>query len=182
MQGKELAFPWIPLVESGLFNGLQRIQIKKSHGPGFLQFVSAIAPCPRSQTPLATRINRASNNNIAHILTFEKTMCARDQGDGLCVSPFRMGGVGGPVEATAFGPKPPRPQTAGRISWIRSSRARDKVAAVKLRELYAMRVSLNTAELLAFHRLNFPRKPSFCDEDHSAPRKLILVEMHSLSR
>jgi hypothetical protein len=28
MQGKTLAFPWIPLVESGLFNGLQRIQIK----------------------------------------------------------------------------------------------------------------------------------------------------------
>jgi pimeloyl-ACP methyl ester carboxylesterase len=28
-QGKRLAFPWIPLVESGLFNGLQRIQIKK---------------------------------------------------------------------------------------------------------------------------------------------------------
>ena len=29
-QGKRLAFPWIPLVESGLFNGLWRIQIKKS--------------------------------------------------------------------------------------------------------------------------------------------------------
>jgi hypothetical protein len=25
-----LAFPWIPLAESGLFKGLQRIQIKKS--------------------------------------------------------------------------------------------------------------------------------------------------------
>jgi hypothetical protein len=30
IQAKKLAFPWIPLVESGLFNGLQRIQIKKS--------------------------------------------------------------------------------------------------------------------------------------------------------
>jgi hypothetical protein len=29
IQAKKLAFPWIPLVESGLFNGLQRIQIKK---------------------------------------------------------------------------------------------------------------------------------------------------------
>jgi hypothetical protein len=28
-QGKKLAFPWIPLADSGLFNGLQRIQIKK---------------------------------------------------------------------------------------------------------------------------------------------------------
>jgi hypothetical protein len=27
-QGKILAFPWIPLAESGLFNGLRRIQIK----------------------------------------------------------------------------------------------------------------------------------------------------------
>src|ERR1700733_2000796 len=30
MQGKVLAFPWIPLAESGLFNGLRRIQIKIS--------------------------------------------------------------------------------------------------------------------------------------------------------
>jgi hypothetical protein len=29
-QGKRLAFPWIPLAESGLFNGLRRKQIKKS--------------------------------------------------------------------------------------------------------------------------------------------------------
>jgi hypothetical protein len=29
-QGKKLAFPCFPLAESGLFNGLQRIQIKKS--------------------------------------------------------------------------------------------------------------------------------------------------------
>jgi hypothetical protein len=28
IQIKSLGFPWIPLVESGLFNGLQRIQIK----------------------------------------------------------------------------------------------------------------------------------------------------------
>jgi hypothetical protein len=29
-QGNLLGFPWIPLAESGLFNGLQRIQIKKT--------------------------------------------------------------------------------------------------------------------------------------------------------
>jgi hypothetical protein len=29
-QGKKLAFPCFPLAESGLFNGLQRIQVKKS--------------------------------------------------------------------------------------------------------------------------------------------------------
>jgi hypothetical protein len=42
-----------------------------------------------------------------------------------------------PIEATAFGPKPPRPKTAGRISWVGSSRAGHKVAAVKLREVFA---------------------------------------------
>jgi hypothetical protein len=42
-----------------------------------------------------------------------------------------------PVEATAFGPKPPRPKTAGRISWVRSSRAGHKVAAVKLQVFLA---------------------------------------------
>jgi hypothetical protein len=30
IQGKKLALPWIPLVESGLFNGLQRKKIKKA--------------------------------------------------------------------------------------------------------------------------------------------------------
>jgi hypothetical protein len=52
MQGKKLSFPWILLVESGLFNGLQRIQAKKSHGPRFLHFVSAITPCPCSPDSL----------------------------------------------------------------------------------------------------------------------------------
>jgi hypothetical protein len=28
-QGKKLGFPWIPSADSGLFNGLRRIQIKK---------------------------------------------------------------------------------------------------------------------------------------------------------
>jgi hypothetical protein len=30
IQGKKLVFPWIPLVESGLFNALQRKKIKKT--------------------------------------------------------------------------------------------------------------------------------------------------------
>src|SRR5277367_5638610 len=30
IQAKRLGFPWIPLAGSGLFNGLRRIQIKKS--------------------------------------------------------------------------------------------------------------------------------------------------------
>jgi hypothetical protein len=32
-QGKRLGFPWIPLAESGLINGLQRIQMKKIFSP-----------------------------------------------------------------------------------------------------------------------------------------------------
>ncbi len=45
-QGKILAFPWILLAESGLFNGLQRIQIKN-----FLGGLTRVAGCGRaSQT------------------------------------------------------------------------------------------------------------------------------------
>jgi hypothetical protein len=74
IQAKKLAFPWIPLAESGLFNGLQRIQIKKSRHQIFAILISNIPQALLAQTPSATRINRASNNNIAHILTFEKAM------------------------------------------------------------------------------------------------------------
>jgi hypothetical protein len=35
-QGKSLAFPWIPLAESGLSNGLQRIPNKKISCPALL--------------------------------------------------------------------------------------------------------------------------------------------------
>jgi hypothetical protein len=43
MQGKWLAFPFIPFSESSLFNGLRRIQIKK-----ILPTVTRVAGCRRS--------------------------------------------------------------------------------------------------------------------------------------
>jgi hypothetical protein len=42
MKAKKLAFPFISFSESGLFNGLQPIQIKKCR-PQYLQSVSAIS-------------------------------------------------------------------------------------------------------------------------------------------
>jgi hypothetical protein len=101
-------------------------------------------------------------------------MCARDRRRWFTcrVSPFRPGGVGGPLQATAFGPKPPRPKTGppnfvARIIQGGTQSGRSQAARV----LCAMRVSLNTSELSAFHWRNSPRKPSFCDEDHSAATK-----------
>jgi hypothetical protein len=128
------------------------------------------------QTPLATRINRAGNNNIAHILTFEKTMCAPDRGDGLRVSPFRLGGVGGPVEATEFGPKPPQPKTGtphfvGQIIQRGTQSGRSQAASV----LCAMRAELNTAELIAVRCLNPLCQPSFCDEDDERNKNLAIL-------
>ena len=153
MQGKELAFPWIPLVESGLFNGLQRIQIRKSHGPGFLQFVSAIAPCPRSQAPLATRINRASNNNIAHILTFEKTMCAIEamvyvSAHSAWVALVARSRQRRSDQAAAAQDR--RLHFVGRIIQGGTQSGRSQAARV----LWATCVGLNTTELIALRRLN----------------------------
>jgi hypothetical protein len=46
IQGERLGFPWIPLAESGLFNGLWRIQIKKSFSLGFGNNTSIICDLP----------------------------------------------------------------------------------------------------------------------------------------
>jgi hypothetical protein len=48
-----------------------------------------------------------------------------------------MGGVGGPVEATAFGPKLPRPKTGTPNFVGRIIQGGTQVAAVKLCELFA---------------------------------------------
>ena len=60
-QGKSLAFPWIPLVEFGLFKGLRRIKIKKSHPTRFaFQVVSkrlervAASPWPSVAAPFGS--------------------------------------------------------------------------------------------------------------------------------
>jgi hypothetical protein len=114
MQGKKLAFPWIPLAESGLFNGLQRIQIKKSRGPRFLQFVSAIASCPRSPDSLGDPDQSGEQQQYSTHSDFRKGN-ARNRG-AMFSGPDRppsIGGVGGPARATPFGPEPARPRPAG---------------------------------------------------------------------
>ena len=71
-QGKLLAFPWISLAKSGLFNGLQRIQIKKS---------VPVSRCVRSVTAacsclLATERPRSAaiQKRIALISQFHEKM------------------------------------------------------------------------------------------------------------
>src|SRR5271169_4345848 len=81
MQAKKLAFPWIPLAESGLFNGLQRIQIKKSFpashcGSNITNRVSRSSVL----APLGQREARAlsgEKNNIYHIFSFSASECAK---------------------------------------------------------------------------------------------------------
>jgi hypothetical protein len=57
IQIKLLGFPWIPLAESGLFNGLQLVQIKNflSLGPALLTRMFA----RRSERPLMRFIPRS---------------------------------------------------------------------------------------------------------------------------
>jgi hypothetical protein len=81
-------------------------------------------------------------------LTRQEPQCARDRGRWFTwrVRPFRMGGVGGPVEATQSGPSrrgPGRPNFVGRIIQGGTQSGRSQAARV----LCAMRVSLNTFEL-----------------------------------
>jgi hypothetical protein len=60
MQGKSLACPWIPLVEFGLFNTLQRIQIKKSSSAPTR--VSACGPEPsQARSPLYSPAARSAS-------------------------------------------------------------------------------------------------------------------------
>jgi hypothetical protein len=72
-QGKKLGFPWIPLADSGLFNGLWRIQIKKilslfQPGAERLKPSSAQAFCSGAGVFLPV------GKDISHILDNEKTL------------------------------------------------------------------------------------------------------------
>jgi hypothetical protein len=138
IQAKRLAFPWIPLVESGLFNGLQRIQIKKSNFEIFTKPRRTTCFSFPARTPFSALITR-SKKTIAHIPIPEKTMRARSRAVYMSGQLIPHGWLGGPVAASASGPEPPRPKTAGRISCVRSSKAEHKVAAVKLRAFFARR-------------------------------------------
>jgi hypothetical protein len=79
IQGKSLAFPWIPFVESVLFNALQRIQIKNffsasTRVPGcglgpLMRVPRSILPSPN---PPAAGLSSLNGKNIARISVFER--------------------------------------------------------------------------------------------------------------
>jgi hypothetical protein len=81
-QGKSLAFPWIPLAESGLFNALERIQIKKfSSAPTRLSGCGTESsnPFSRSIPPVAEPASggglvRLMGRDITHISVLEKPL------------------------------------------------------------------------------------------------------------
>jgi hypothetical protein len=80
-QGKSLAFPWIPLAKSGLFNALQRIQIKNFSsgptrvpgcGPEPLKRVPrSILPSPN---PPAAGLSSLDTKNITRISVLENLL------------------------------------------------------------------------------------------------------------
>jgi hypothetical protein len=139
IQAKKLAFPWISLVESGLFNGLQRIQIKKSRGPRFLQFVSAIASCPRSPDSLGDPDQSGKQQQYSTHSDFRKDNLRPRSGRWFMCQPIPYGWRGGPSRQRHSDPSCRGPRPARRISWVRSSRAGHKVAAVRLREFFVRR-------------------------------------------
>src|ERR1700729_4490333 len=49
-QGKKLGFPWIPLADSGLFNALRGIQVKKSY-----PLSTRVSGCTRKAFLVSTR-------------------------------------------------------------------------------------------------------------------------------
>ena len=74
-QGKRLGFPWIPLAELGLFNGLQRIQIKKSaanstrlRGCARTSVLNAIPPSLAPSDPLI--VNWPPQKDIVYFSVF----------------------------------------------------------------------------------------------------------------
>jgi len=88
IQGKRLAFPWIPLAESGLFSGLQRIQIKNASPQVFTKIGRNIPLFLRSRGSLAApdgpekysthsdfRKDNALSTNIARRRSMDSRPC-----------------------------------------------------------------------------------------------------------
>jgi hypothetical protein len=79
IQIKKLGFPWIPLAESGLFNGLQRIQIKKSFPVSHCisNVTTACRLLLRAGLLAGPELHSGREKTIAHISDFRKqfTIC-----------------------------------------------------------------------------------------------------------
>jgi len=139
----KLAFPWIPLAESGLFNGLQRIQIKKSRGPRFLQFVSAIASCPRSPDSLGDPDQSGEQQQYSTHSDFRKDNVRPRSGRWFMCQPVPHGwrwwpGRGDGIR-TPSRPRPGKQYFVGRIIQGGTQSGRSQVAGV----LCATRARLN---------------------------------------
>jgi hypothetical protein len=84
-KGKVLAFPWIHLVETGLFNGLKRIQMKKSfRSPRLDRNVSDACLLRFSDSTKPTGFGEKENNST--ISDFRKVNAGSDS--------VRYGGAG----------------------------------------------------------------------------------------
>ena len=62
IQGKKLGFPWIPLAETGLFNGLQRIQTKKSSSVSHCVLNVSNHPHSAARGPRARQLDPTKRN------------------------------------------------------------------------------------------------------------------------
>jgi hypothetical protein len=101
MKTELLLFPFISFSESRLFKALRRIQIKKFFCSDFcnttrLSFASRLPP----RSGYLQRENHSTDSDFRkdNVREIERAFPWR-------ASPLRAGGVGGPVEAPAFGPK-----------------------------------------------------------------------------
>ena len=142
-------------MESGLFNGLQRIQTKKSHGPRFLQFVSAIAPCPRSPDSLGDPDQSGEQQQYSTHSDFRKDdVCARSRrwvyvsAHSAWVALVARSRQRRSDQAAAAQDR--RLHFVGRIIQGGTQSGRSQAARV----LWATCVGLNTTELIALRRLN----------------------------
>ena len=81
-QGKMLGFPWIPLAESGLFKGLQRIQIKKSSPASTLVTGCALNPLGETHSLPFTQASTARGSTrvfVTQISDFAKPIRNADR-------------------------------------------------------------------------------------------------------
>jgi hypothetical protein len=72
IQTKKLGFPWIPLADSGLFNGLQRIQIKNF--PALAQVAPSCLKRIPSPFTASALIESCQRENITQTSVFCKTI------------------------------------------------------------------------------------------------------------
>jgi hypothetical protein len=90
-QGKMLGFPWIPLAESGLFKGLQRIQIKKSSPASTLVTGCALNPLGETHSLPFTQASTARGSTrmfVTQISDFAKPI------RNACRSRMKLSGFG----------------------------------------------------------------------------------------